>query len=132
MGLTKTKTALLIDDDQGALIPFRIYLRGTNFRLVYKSDPGEALKYLKKNRERVDIVFLDLLMPDMGGLEFLDQLRGMPLRVPVVIVSGEDRARAAVEALKRGASDYITKPIIKDQLYEKLSHYVAGFEKAER
>lgn len=85
-------------------------LAGLNLDILEASHGLEALEVLEK--EAVDLVFTDLVMPEMDGFELCEEIRRRPkLRhLPVVVISTHRDARYVVQALRRGADDYLTKP----------------------
>jgi DNA-binding NtrC family response regulator len=105
---------LLVDDDED----FRS-LTARNFRkrsyAVRQADSGEAaLKLLKKRA--FDVAIVDLSMPGMSGIDLLGILKQSGANTEVVMLTGEATIRTAVEAIKLGAHDYLTKPVQMDEL----------------
>ncbi|MBS7639836.1 MAG: response regulator [Candidatus Bathyarchaeia archaeon] len=78
-----------------------------NFELITVSDGFEGLKRVSK--EDFDLIILDYRLPGMTGLDFLERLKKMNITTPVIFVTGKGDERIAVEAMKRGARDYIVK-----------------------
>ncbi|MEM2342327.1 MAG: response regulator [Candidatus Bathyarchaeia archaeon] len=78
-----------------------------NFELITVSDGFEGLK--KISEEDFDLIILDYKLPGMTGLDFLERLKKMNIATPVIFVTGKGDERIAVEAMKRGAKDYIVK-----------------------
>jgi len=81
----------------------------SHFDVRLSGDSREALERFEA--ELVDVVLLDILMPGVDGLEVLSRLRAMKPDVPVIVVSGLDRAAPAANAMCLGARDYLTKPV---------------------
>ena len=102
---------LVVDDDPANrdMLSRRLARRG--YDVVCAASGPEALACVE--RQTFDAVLLDLMMPEMSGLEVLDILRQTypPLVLPVVMITARDRSEDVVEALGRGATDYITKPV---------------------
>ena len=80
-----------------------------------------ALKVLDK--EEIHLVLTDVRMPGMGGIEFLKRVQSLNLFIPVIMISGMNSLDTAVEAIRHGAFDYITKPISAAALLELVAHY---------
>jgi len=78
----------------------------------------EALK--KMNKERFDIVITDIKMPEMNGIDLLDKIKDMWPETEVIIITGFGSIDSAVEAMKKGAYDYITKPFNLDEILIKI------------
>src|SRR5207249_4436487 len=66
--------------------------------------------------ERVDLVLLDILMPEVDGLEILQELKALEPDLPVIMMTAVKTVRTTVAAMKLGASDYVTKPFQEDEL----------------
>jgi signal transduction histidine kinase len=113
---------LIVDDDPIVGQALREDLEEAGYRtLVVESGPA-CLECL--GRESVDLVLLDLMMPEMSGLEVLDRLaqRTDPRYLPVIVLSS--RGQDAVRALQAGAADYVTKPWEPEELRARVHTYV--------
>jgi|TARA_Y100000768_G_C23873197_1_gene631472 DNA-binding response OmpR family regulator len=102
---------LLIDDDEmnGMLLKKRLIKRG--FECEYVQSADECFEVL--NQQQFDLVLLDIIMPRVSGIDVLVQIRKQKnnFELPVIMVTAKDEASDVVEALKKGANDYITKPV---------------------
>lgn len=95
-------------------------------------DPGEALGWVKD--DRVDCLFTDLKMGKMSGLDLLDEVQSVNDGFPVVLMTGHGSIDTAVEAMKKGAVDYIQKPVEgreAEALVERLSRQVKNEQRLE-
>jgi PAS domain S-box-containing protein len=103
------KKILVVDDDEATLAGIALFLEARGFE-VFRAENGRiGLECFR--REVVDLVLLDLIMPEMGGFEVLAALKEEAPDTPVIVISGTDRISDAVEALHLGAWDYVLKPI---------------------
>jgi serine phosphatase RsbU (regulator of sigma subunit) len=100
---------LTIDDEAGIRQNLKAYLEDCGYRTLDAADGVEGLEIFR--RERPDVVLCDLRMPGMDGLEVLGRIREESPDTPVIVVSGVGTLGDVVEALRRGAWDYLTKPI---------------------
>ncbi len=99
---------LIIDDEKAIRKSLREILEYESYK-VEEADSGQAgLKLIKENA--FDIVLLDIKMPHMDGMEVLEKLREMEEDLPVIMISGHGNEETAVEAVKKGAFDFISKP----------------------
>jgi two-component system cell cycle response regulator len=102
-------SVLVVDDDPSICQLFSELLRALGYQVATASSADAARRQLD---ERVfDALLLDLVMPGVGGLELLRELRAAQPMLPILIVTGYGSFDAAVEAMRLGASDLITKPI---------------------
>ncbi|MBI5119140.1 sigma-54-dependent Fis family transcriptional regulator [Candidatus Poribacteria bacterium] len=104
---------MIVDDERYVLNTCRDIFKDC-YDVVLKQSATEALAHLPDNR--VDLIFLDIKMPEVDGMAMLDQLRMMDEVPPVVMVTANRDAKSAVAAMKLGAFDYITKPFDVDEL----------------
>lgn len=104
---------MVIDDELSVRESLRMAL-GKDFRLTLASTGEEALKLLDDAEQ--DLVLLDLVMPGIDGIQALKRIRQINPGLPVVILTATQMVRTAVEAMKLGASDYLTKPFDLDEL----------------
>ncbi|MDD5130514.1 MAG: sigma-54 dependent transcriptional regulator [Candidatus Omnitrophica bacterium] len=98
---------LVVDDELAVLETFEAILEG-EFEVVTAKSGQEALDKIAK--EPVNLVFLDIAMPDMDGMQVLRKIKECDENLPVVMATATDSARKAVEAIQSGACNYITKP----------------------
>ena len=105
---------LVVDDEE----PFRRLLKNELTRKGYAvsvaADGGEALRLMSNNA--FDAVLLDVVMPGMDGLSLMKTLREDPSAPPIIVLTGKATVETAVEAMKNGAYDYLTKPYKLDEL----------------
>ncbi|MBL8848906.1 MAG: sigma-54-dependent Fis family transcriptional regulator, partial [Planctomycetaceae bacterium] len=101
-------TLLIIDDERNVLYSLEKGLAADDMRIVTASTARAGLAALQENRP--DAVLLDVQLPDQSGLDALQQIRTLDSRLPVIIMTAHGTADTAIEAMKRGAYDYILKP----------------------
>lgn len=108
------KKILIADDDQEVRATLSELLEITGYYTEIAASGKEAIK--KFAAEDFDVVLLDLMMPDMSGLEALAELKKLRPKAKVIMITGFGTIANAVDAMKKGASDYIDKPYKKDEL----------------
>ncbi|MCX8083647.1 MAG: sigma-54 dependent transcriptional regulator [Calditerrivibrio sp.] len=116
------KNLLIVDDEQNHRLMLRLHLKDHGF-VIHEADNGfEALTIIENNK--IDIILLDIKMDIMDGLTFLHKIRSEGIDIPVIMISAFDNAKYAVESLKLGAADYITKPVDIDQLIKIIKKLI--------
>ena len=103
-----------------------LLLSGTGYNMISKYGGISALEYLHNNPGIVDLIFLDLMMPDMYGINVLKVLKETPLLkdIPVIIQSGTNDSREIEKTIHYGAEAYIKKPYQRQQIIEILNKYL--------
>jgi two-component system nitrogen regulation response regulator NtrX len=100
---------LVIDDEKSIRNTLKEILTYEGFEVVEAQDGMEGLKFVEK--EKFDIILSDIKMPKMDGIEVLEKLQELSPETPVVMISGHGNIDTAVEAIRKGAFDYISKPL---------------------
>lgn len=114
----KTWKVLLVDDEEEfvATLAERLKLRGIEASIATNGE--EALKRI--DTDRPQLVLLDLLMPGLGGLAVLDEIRKTDPQIKVILLTGRGSAQEDDERIPQGASDYLIKPVNIDELIQKM------------
>ncbi|MBI3512393.1 MAG: sigma-54-dependent Fis family transcriptional regulator [Bacteroidetes bacterium] len=105
---------LIIDDEKSIRRTLREILEYENFKVDEAADGLEGLAIVQK--EKFDIILCDIKMPKMDGMEALDKFMEVASDVPVIMISGHGNIETAVEAVKKGAYDFIQKPLDLNRL----------------
>ena len=117
------KIVLAIDDNVQQLTEFKCILaQKYDFRAVKAA--SEALNFLNNNK--VDIILLDIEMPNVSGFEFLEDIRKIPsyIKVPIIIVSGNSGQDFFHQARNSSAADVLTKPVQPDSLIAAIDKHL--------
>ncbi len=99
---------LIIDDERSIRNVLKDILTNEGFKVDEASDGEEGLRKFSSNT--YDLVLCDIKMPKLDGLEFLDSVTQINSEIPVIMISGHGNIETAVDAVKKGAFDYIAKP----------------------
>ncbi|MCR4402514.1 MAG: sigma-54 dependent transcriptional regulator [Firmicutes bacterium] len=110
----KATSVLIVDDDEGIRETLEAVLSEEGYEVAAAGTGRDALE-LARGRE-FHLVLLDLRMPDMSGLEILPRLRSELPRTPVIIMTAYGTIKTAVEAVKQGAYDFVSKPFDLDEM----------------
>ena len=112
--MSQQRRILIVDDDPLVHGSLAESFQAQSYSVATASDGLQALQVLE--RGPVDVVVTDLKMPKLDGLELLARIRDRYPQLPVIILTGFGDVPAAVEAMRRGASDFLTKPIQPEEL----------------
>jgi two-component system response regulator AtoC len=115
-------TVLIVEDEPRMRDVLCIALEGVGYRTLRAGNGREALEVLR--RDDTDVVLTDQRMPDMGGHELLVELRARWPNLPVVLMTAYGSVKEAVEAIKIGAFDYLTKPFEMDELLAVVANAI--------
>jgi DNA-binding NtrC family response regulator len=119
MNSPTTLKLLAIDDDPQALEIISLALKRQGLEIITSQDPEEGFGTFLRTRPQ--IVLLDLVMPKVSGMEILERIVGVDPGVDVILITAHYSAESAVEAIQKGASDYLTKPIDIDKLRSRIA-----------
>jgi DNA-binding response OmpR family regulator len=114
--MTAKQRVLVIDDDPAALRLTGYVFHRADYEVHVAADGAEGLS--KVNEVKPDLVILDVMMPDMSGLEVCQRLRAQPAtaRLPIIMLSAKGQVTDKVSGLSAGADDYVSKPVDPEEL----------------
>jgi DNA-binding NtrC family response regulator len=103
-------TILVIDDDRSVVHLIENAFRGeSEIEVVAANCAQQGVQQLQS--KPADVVLLDVMLPDMSGLDVYQQIRAIDKKLPVVFITVDDTSGTAIEAMKLGAFDYLVKPL---------------------
>jgi CheY-like chemotaxis protein len=113
-------TVLLVDDEEVILEVGQELLEAMGYRALLARDGKEAIDVFRNNLDDIDLVLLDMVMPNMGGGEAYDRMKEISPDVKVLLSSGFSIDGEATEILKRGCNAFIQKPFTMKELSQKI------------
>jgi two-component system response regulator HydG len=116
------KTILIADDEEAHRLMLRAHLEREGFAIVEASNGQDAIE--KVSERIVDLVLMDIRMPAIDGMEALVRIKKLNPAMPIIIMTAYGSIDSAVEALKSGAEDYLTKPLDMDELIIKVKRAI--------
>lgn len=119
------KKILVIDDEISVQESFRNFLK-REYALVFASDGEEGLRRFQEISP--DLILLDLIMPRMDGMAALKRIREADEKIPIIMLTATRMIKTAVEAIKAGADDYLTKPFDLEELKWLLAKTLANHD----
>ena len=121
---------LIVEDDELLALAFAEFLRGTHCQIELAHTGQQALEHL--SRLIPDIILLDLGLPDMHGLEILADIQRKQIGSKVIIITSENSADSAVEAMRLGAHDYMLKPLDQPRLMVTITNLLQRLQMEQR
>ncbi len=106
--------ALVVDDDRSLRYMVQVSLESIQIEVMTAATAEQGLQLLKKHSP--DVILLDIMLPDRSGLEILEEVQAIDRRLPVIFVTADNDSNTAIEAMQRGAYDYVCKPLDLTQL----------------
>lgn len=121
-----SRTVLIIEDEEDAAELFAEMMRVSGFRVLKISNSAPALAMMAA--EKPDVLILDIMMPEISGLDILRQMRRDPelSNIPVVVVSAKSMPADIKNGMEAGASTYLTKPVGFLDLKEAVERALAN------
>ncbi len=122
--LNLKKRILLADDDEMILESFQSILKAAGNEVTTAEDGKEALTLAldsKASGNKFHLLVTDLQMPNMTGLELIDELKKAEIHMPILVVSGYFPSWVRLELIKRGCLNYIEKPVMFDELVDRIA-----------
>jgi PAS domain S-box-containing protein len=115
--ITGEETILLVDDEEDVRTLSKSQLETLKYKVLLAANGPQAIKIYKKNKRKIDLVIVDMIMPEMNGKETFSELQKIDPKVKVLLMSGFSQKDEVNEVLKRGAIGFIQKPFT----FQKLS-----------
>jgi two-component system, NtrC family, sensor kinase len=117
------RRVLVVDDDPAILEVLEMRLSAMGFDVTATGDPRRAIGIA--DEDRFDVALVDLRMDPMDGIALMEAIHRCQPRLPVLIMTAHGTIETAVEAVQRGAFDYLTKPFVRDELRAKIVRALA-------
>jgi DNA-binding NtrC family response regulator len=122
---------LVVDDDRELAETLRDFLSGEGYTVGLANSAASAIDFYEHN-PHLALALLDLVMPQSNGMAVMEELHRRNADLPVVIMTGFGTIETAVEAIKRGAEDYITKPFDRDAVRKKVGRLMEVYRLRRR
>ena len=124
---------LIIDDEEVCLSSMELLLHGSKYNLIKANSGHLGLKYLQNHAESISLIFLDLMMPDMYGLNVLSEIKKHPIlsKIPIILQSGTSDEYEIVKAFDMGVHGFIRKPYQKEIVFKEIETAIKKGQKKE-
>src|SRR6185437_3397800 len=120
------KKILVIDDDRDICLLLNRFLSRRGYEVIEMFTGKKALTWLDANKP--DLIMCDYRLGDMDAMEVLSSIKNRHPEMPVIIITGYSDMRTAVKVMKMGAYDYITKPLLPDEIIHTIQQAIEHSE----
>ncbi|MCB2195461.1 MAG: response regulator [Bacteroidetes bacterium] len=117
------KSILIADDELHNFIILEKAMKKTNINIFHAENGEEAVKIFKEN-PHIDVILMDIRMPEMGGLEATKYIRSVNRNIPIIAFTAFALSDDEAIALEFGCDDYISKPVRPDFLLKKINEHL--------
>ncbi len=118
--LNNKRCILIVDDEEKMIRAIRDFLVANDFHVLSAKDGDVAEEIFYENSENIDIILLDVMMPNRSGYDVLKSLRGGDFLVPIIMLTARGEEYDQVHGFELGADDYITKPFSPSLLLARV------------
>lgn len=122
------KTILIVEDNPINLKLLKAILNFQRFELLEAIDGKSALETVEKNHKKLDLILMDLQLPDINGLEVIKKIKADPesQNIPIIVVSAHAMESDIKKCREAGCIDYITKPINIQEFLNKIDSFFSS------
>jgi DNA-binding NtrC family response regulator len=113
---------LVVDDEQDVLQTLESMLNELNFNTIIANNGDKAMDIIENNK--IDVVLSDIYMPETDGFELLNNVRAFDKEIVFLMITGKPTIETAVQSIREGAYDYITKPFDLEDLRIKINRCI--------
>jgi DNA-binding response OmpR family regulator len=128
--MTRQNTILIVDDEDRLRLSLSLILQKENYRVATAATAQEALDHLQSHE--YDLMFLDLNMPGMSGIDLLVEVHKQVPQMPVLILTAYAGLESAIQAIRLGARDYLIKPVEPVVILARVAEILAESEQPAR
>lgn len=121
------KVVLLVEDDDKLRAILSKFLHRNNFEVLIAEDGGKAIDTFLDNSKAIDIILLDVMLPDIDGFQVLKEIRSYS-NTPIIMLTARESEEDQLEGLNNGADNYITKPFIMTVLLAHMEKLIGKKE----
>lgn len=120
---------LLIEDEASLADTIALNLKLENYQVALIRTGNEALNFFEKNHSGIDLVLLDVMLPDRNGFDLCKTFKALDQNIPVIFLTAKNQISDKIEGLKLGADDYMTKPFDLEELLLRISNLLKRTKK---
>ncbi|MGH7793023.1 MAG: sigma-54-dependent transcriptional regulator, partial [Thermodesulfobacteriota bacterium] len=124
------KSILIVDDEESIRWVLGRSLEKNGYSIEYGENGSQAID--KATSDGFSLIILDINMPDVNGLEVLNDIRIKGVDIPVIIITAQNTVKNAIDAMKQGAYDYIAKPFDLDEVKLTVQRAIESYENSKK
>ena len=128
--MMQEKAILVVDDENQMRLTLSLILQRQNYQVEMAANGKEALAHLEKRS--FDLIFLDLNMPEMGGVELLVEIHQLYPNLPALVLTAHATLETAIQAVRHGARDYLIKPVNPNYILVRVADVLEESEQPDR
>jgi CheY-like chemotaxis protein len=118
------KYILIVEDDETSRFLLETILNSYNKELLYAYNGKEAIQFVEKHKTNICLVLMDIELPELNGYDATKAIKTSYPKLPVIIQSAHALLEERIKAIVSGCDDFISKPLVKNQLYEVINKYL--------
>ncbi len=120
-------TIFIVEDEKAILETLRLNLELENYRIMDASSGNAALDLFKKQHSEIDLILLDVMLPEINGFDLYTKFKGINTNVPVIFLTARNQNIDKIAGLKLGADDYLTKPFDLEELLLRIQNVLKRY-----
>jgi len=120
---------LIVEDENALADTLALNLKLENYSVIVARSGSEALKTFKNNFSELNLVLLDIMLPDINGFDLCAEFKTIKPEIPVIFLTAKNQSSDKITGLKLGADDYITKPFDLEELLLRVNNLIKRTQK---
>ena len=124
-------TILIVEDEESLGKTLLLNLELENYNVKLAKSGNEALQLFSENNKILDLVLLDVMLPEINGFELCEKFKSLNAEVPIIFLTAKNQTSEKISGLKLGADDYITKPFELEELLLRIQNVIKRHTKSE-
>jgi CheY-like chemotaxis protein len=121
--MMEQKVILIAEDDEDNYFFLQVSLRGENCQIIRARNGKEAVQIIEEGK-KVDLILMDLKMPDLDGFEATRKIKSLYPDLPIVAVTAYAMTGDEIKTMEAGCDGYVAKPFTREQILEAISQYL--------
>ena len=120
---------LVVEDEENLANTIALNLELENYKVLIAKSGSSAINTFKSNLKTIQLVLLDIMLPEINGFDLCEQFKSLNPEVPIIFLTAKNQISDKIEGLKLGADDYITKPFDLEELLLRVTNLIKRTQK---